>query len=178
MKGWAKVAEDRRLLEEVIFPHYAADARIRKIVFVGCESYTARYERDHFRGREYWTVDPDRTHSRHSGKRHLVARLEQLGQHFAPGTIDLIICNGVYGWGLDRLEDCEAALSQCHECLVDEGQLLLGWNDVPKWDPAPLSAVTSLSLFREYVFPPLGVSRYLTNTTYRHTYNFYRKTAS
>jgi hypothetical protein len=79
---------------------------------------------------------------------------------------------------LNRREDCEAALSQCHLCLADEGQLLLGWNDLPKWDPAPLSALESLARFRQCEFPPLGVSRYLTNTSYRHTYDFYRKSAS
>lgn len=178
MKGWAKLAEDRRVLEQVIFAHYAADARIRTVLFVGCESYTADYERDHFPRHEYWTMDPDEAHRRFAGSRHVVARLEELGRHFAPGCLDLIICNGVYGWGLNRREDCEAALSQCHLCLADEGQLLLGWNDVPKWDPAPLSALESLARFRQCEFPPLGVSRYLTNTSYRHTYDFYRKSAS
>jgi len=177
-RSWAKAAEDRRVLEQTIFAHYAADPRIETVLFVGCESYTADYERKHFPAHEYWTVDPDESHRRFAGKRHVVARLEDLGQHFTSGSLDLIICNGVYGWGLNRLPDCEAALSQCHLCLVAGGHLLIGWNDVPKWDPAPLAAIENLRRFSEYVFPPLGTARYLTDTTYRHTYNFYRKTAS
>lgn len=178
MPCWAQVAEDRRVLETVIFRHYAADAQIETVLFVGCESYTAHYERSHFRRHEYWTLDPDPGHRRFAGSRHVVARLEQLNQHFATGSFDLIICNGVYGWGLDRLADCEVALSHCYECLSPSGHLLVGWNDIAKWDPAPLAAIESLKRFSEYEFPPLGTARYLTNTTYRHTFNFYRKTAA
>ena len=101
-----------------------------------------------------------------------------LAKHFPPDTFDLIICNGVYGWGLDRLPDCEAAISQCNLCLVDGGHLLLGWNDLPRWDPAPLAKVSGLARFSEYTFPPLGTWQYLTDTAYRHTYNFYRKRVS
>ena len=31
------------------------------------------------------------------------------------------------------------------------------------------------ALFRKYTFPPLGTWRYLTDTPYRHTFDFYRK---
>jgi hypothetical protein len=178
MSNWARVAEDRRVLERIIFAFYTLEPGIRTVLFVGCESYTADYERRHFPSHEYWTLDPDESHRRFGGKRHVVARLEELGRHFGPGSLDLIICNGVYGWGLNRLADCEAALSQCHLCLARDGHLLLGWNDVPRWNPAPITAIENLRLFTEYEFPPLGSTRYLTDTSYRHTYNFYRKAAS
>jgi len=35
--------------------------------------------------------------------------------------------------------------------------------------------VSSRALFRKYTFPPLGTWRYLTDTPYRHTFDFYRK---
>jgi SAM-dependent methyltransferase len=178
VRGWAKLAEDRRVLENIIFAHYRDDADIRTVLFVGCESYTAHYQRTHFAAHEFWTLDPNEAHRRFGARRHVVARLEELGLQFPPGTFNLIICNGVYGWGLDRLADCEAAIQQCHLCLAEGGHLLLGWNDLAKWDPAPLAKVSALARFSEYTFPPLGTWQYLTDTSYRHTYSFYRKSAS
>jgi SAM-dependent methyltransferase len=169
------LTEDRRVLEQVIFAHYTALAEVRTVLFVGCESYTEHYERSFFAGHNYWTIEVDPGRRRFGGKRHVTGRLEQLGQHFPRGFFDLIVCNGVYGWGLDLAKDCETALSECHACLADNGHLIFGWNDIPRWDPAPLALVRAFSSFAEHVVPTLG-SKYLTETTYRHTYRFLQKT--
>lgn len=168
--------EDRRVLEQVIFTYYAKDQHIKTVLFVGCDWYTAHYQRRYFTTHNYWTIDPDVSRRRFGARQHVVARLEELGHYFPGGFFDLIICNGVYGWGLNRAEDCEAALSQCHACLADAGHLLLGWNDVPHRDPAPLSSVRSLSRFLPYSFPAFGTWQYLADTPGRHTYYFYQKT--
>jgi hypothetical protein len=169
------LTEDRRVLEQIIFGHYCNDPHIQTVLFVGCDSYTAHYERRYFAAHDYWTMDPDATLSRFGAKQHVIARLEELGRHFSSGFFDLIICNGVYGWGLNSAEDCEAAISQCHVCLADSGHLLIGWNDVPGRDPAPLSEVRSLSRFSKMRFPAFGAWHHLTNTPNRHTYYFYQK---
>jgi SAM-dependent methyltransferase len=169
------LTEDRRVLEQIIFPHYARDAHIKTVLFVGCDWYTAHYQHRYFSTHNYWTLEPDKTHRRFGAKQHVAARLEELGRHFPQGFFDLIICNGVYGWGLDRAEDCEAAMSQCHTCLAQGGHLLLGWNDTPQRDPAPLSRVRSLARFSPYSFPAFGAWQYLTNTRGRHVYYFYQK---
>ncbi len=169
------LTEDRRVLEQIIFAHFCSDPRIRTVLFVGCDSYTAHYERRYFAAHNYWTVDPDPAVSRFGAKQHIIARLEELDRYFSTGFFDLIICNGVYGWGLDSAEDCEAAISQCHACLADAGHLLIGWNDVPGRDPAPLSEVRSLSRFSKQRFPAFGAWQHLTNTPNRHTYCFYQK---
>ena len=169
------LTEDRRVLEQVIFPYYGDDPRIRTLLFVGCDSYTAHYQRRYFPGHDYWTVDPDATCRRFGAKQHVIAPLQEIDRHFSSGFFDLIIFNGVYGWGLNTLEDCETAIANCHSRLSDGGHLLLGWNDVPGRDPAPLSAVSSLARFSACSFPPLGSCRHLTDTPNRHTYCFYQK---
>jgi hypothetical protein len=169
------LTEDRRVLEKIIFEYYRSNSHIKTVLFVGCDSYTTHYQRCYFAAHDYWTIDPDATRRKFGAKQHVVTRLEELGQHFPTGFFNLIICNGVYGWGLNCVEDCDTAMSQCHSCLADAGHMLLGWNDVPRWDPAPLSKVRSLSLFSRYAFPPFGAWQYLTDTPYRHTYYFFQK---
>ncbi|HTT41456.1 MAG TPA: class I SAM-dependent methyltransferase [Steroidobacteraceae bacterium] len=166
---------DRQVLEEVIFPHFCALATVRTVLFVGCGSYTAHYQRRYFPSADYWTLEPDPSLRRYGATQHVVAPFEELARHFTENSIDLIICNGVYGWGLDRAEQCEAAFSQAHVCLRPGGFLLLGWDDVPRRTPVPLESLPSLARFRRYELPALATWRYLTHTPYRHTYDFYQK---
>lgn len=167
--------EDRRILEQVIFPFYRADARFASILFVGCNTYTAHYPQRFFPAADFRTIEPDAALQRFGAARHVVAPLEEVGAHFAAGTLDLIICNGVFGWGLDTAAQCEAAFSQCHACLRAEGQFVFGWDDLPRRTPVALETIAALARFRRFSFPPLGTWRYLTDTPYRHTFDFYVK---
>jgi SAM-dependent methyltransferase len=101
--------------------------------------------------------------------------MEEIGKHIPAGSLDLIICNGVFGWGLDDADNCEKAFAAAHEALKPGGQMLLGWNDVPRRCPFPLESIASLSKFRKHEFPLFGNWRYLTDTVYRHTFDFYLK---
>jgi SAM-dependent methyltransferase len=167
---------DRRVLEQVIIPGYLVDPRIRRVLFVGCSNYTTRYERRFFASHDYWTIEPNPKTRRYGSKQHVIARLEQLSDHFQPGFFDLIICNGVYGWGLDSAEQCEIAFANCHTCLAPGGHLVIGWDDIPPHRPAVLlPEITSLARFDKFQFPVLGSQRYLTDTPYRHIYEFYQR---
>jgi len=167
--------EDRRVLERIIFPHFTALPDLRSVLFVGCDWYTKHYEAAFFSTEEFWTIDSAASARKFAGRRHLVAPLEELPAHFAEEYFDLIICNGVYGFGLDSLTQCEQGFAACHARLRTGGYFILGWDDIPARTPVPLADVSSLRLFRQFTFPPLGTWRYLTETPYRHTYDFYRK---
>ncbi len=168
---------DRRVLEKIIIPGYLADPAVKTVLFVGCDNYTVHYERLYFSQHEYWTLEPDPQLRRYGAKRrHVIAPLEELAEYFPERYLDLIICNGVYGWGLNAPEQCEAAFAQCHASLNPGGHLLIGWNDVPRQHASiALSDVASLGQFERYEFPSLGTSHYVTDTPYRHTYDFYCK---
>jgi SAM-dependent methyltransferase len=167
--------EDRRTLERVVFPYLLALPNTKKVLFVGCDWYTRHYERTFFHGCEYWTIDVSPDARRFAGKRHIVTGLQDLGQHFPEGYFDLIICNGVYGFGLDARENIEQAFDQCYSRLRDDGSFLLGWNEIPARTPVPLESLRSLGRFRTSVCPALGTWRHVTDTPYRHTYDFYRR---
>jgi len=162
-------------MERDIFPEYARDPSIKRMLFVGCGRYTAHYQQLFFPTKDFWTIEPDPGAAGFGAKQHVIAPLEDLDRHFPPAHFDFILCNGVYGWGLDRHEQLEAAFAQCHSRLRNDGHLFFGWDDIPQRAPVDLDTVSSRALFRKYTFPPLGTWRYLTDTPYRHTFDFYRK---
>lgn len=166
---------DRIILEQSILPFYVSQPDIRTVLFVGCSSYTVQYQRQFFSRVNFWTIEPDATRARYGSNKHVIAPLENLEQHFAANTFDLIICNGVYGWGLDRPDQLETAFRQCHACLRSGGYFLLGWDDIPERAPVALDSVSSLQRFNRHEFPVLGTWRLATDTPYRHTFDFYRK---
>lgn len=171
----SKHTPDRETLEQVILPAYARRGDIRTVLFVGCDWYTRHYEQM-FSGANYWTLDPDPWKRRFGARRHLVAGLEDIDTHFAPGSVDLIVCNGVYGWGLNSRVDCERAFEGCFGSLRESGHFILGWNDRPTRRPVPLESLASLARFRPERFDGLG-SSYLANPAKRHVFNFYTKPA-
>ncbi len=167
--------EDRRVLEQVIFPCLLRLPNIRRILFVGCDWYTKHYERMFFRDRDYCTIDVSSNARRFGARRHVMAGLEELDRYFVEGYFDLILCNGVYGFGLDTAPALERAIDRCWSRLRDGGYFVFGWDDIPERTPVPLGASAALRRFRRFELPELNAWRYLTDTPYRHTYDFYTK---
>ena len=165
--------EDRRVLEQVIFQYFLRREVCRDVLFVGCDWYTEGYNKWFEEKKNYWTIDVDPSSRKYGAKQHIVDRLQDLGRHFQVGTFDVIVCNGVFGWGLDARPDVEQAFLACYRCLRDDGVLVIGWDDVEERCPFPLEQCRSLRVFAPFTFPPLGTSEYQTATPYRHTYTFY-----
>ena len=174
-----KKTEDRRVLEQLIFPYYATRSDIHSVLFVGCDWYTGHYGKAFFRGHDYWTIEPSEPGRKFGSKgHHVVASWEKLGEHFPERYFDLIIANGVYGFGLNTRAQCEAAFAESYSRLREGGHLVFGWNDVPERTPVPLQDIASLRRFTPWTFPAFHSWRYLTDTPHRHVYDFYVKTES
>lgn len=166
--------EDRRLLERVVLPHLAQADGFDRVLFVGCDWYTTQYEQL-FSGKEYWTLDKDPGRRRYGAARHVTAALVELPEHFRGGHFDVIVVNGVLGWGLDDREEAEASLEACGRALREGGVLVLGWNDVAEKRPLRPEESRSLARLQPWVFPPLGTARHVTATANRHTFSFYMR---
>jgi hypothetical protein len=166
--------EDRRVLEQLIFPYFLRDDTRHNILFVGCSWCTKGYSK-RFEKKNYWTIDIWPWKKRYGARQHIVDGLQNLDKHFKPGALDLILCNGVFGWGLDSKADVERAFQACFGALRDDGVLVVGWDDVEERRPFPLAESECLRAFKPLVFPPLGTAEYLTGTPDRHTYTFYIK---
>jgi SAM-dependent methyltransferase len=167
--------EDRRVLEQVIFPYFLHDDTYNDVLFVGCSWCTKSYNKRFEEKKNYWTIDMWPWKRRYGAKQHIVDELQSLGKHFKRGALDLILCNGVFGWGLDAKADVEKAFHACFDSLREGGVLVVGWDDVEEQRPFPLEECRSLRAFRPFAFPPLGTAEYLTDTPDRHTYTFYVK---
>jgi SAM-dependent methyltransferase len=169
-----KNSEDRLVLEEIIFPALNSLNELNRILFVGCQWYTKIYNKI-FKEKDYYTMDINPKTKKYGAKKHIIDSLENVCKYFDEGKLDLIICNGVWGWGLNDRSQTEIAFQACYKCLRKGGIFLLGWDDIPEYRPFPLDICESLKLFKPFVFKPLSTSQYLTSTTYRHTYNFFTK---
>jgi SAM-dependent methyltransferase len=171
--------EDRRVLEQVIFPSFLEADRYGDILFVGCHWYTQGYnKRFEERKKNYWTIEIRPAMRKYGAKQHIVDAMQNIGKHFKPDSLDLILCNGVFGWGLDARPDVEQAFQACYECLRPGGVLVIGWDDIDERRPFPLEECASLRQFQPFVLNPLGTDRYATDTPWQHTYNFYVKPQS
>ena len=166
---------DRELLERQILPAFGRDPTITRVLFCGCAPYTSSYGAV-FAGAEYWTVDPHPRHRRFGARHHLVGRLESLQQHNVP-AFDLIICNGVLGWGLSTPPQAEAAFLACYATLTAGGHLLLGWNDVKPRNRVRPEGVAALRQFDHTAYGRFG-PRIRVAGSHRHVFDFYRKSDS
>ena len=169
--------EDRRVLEQVILPEYARRTDIARILFVGCAAYTQRYGAL-FGAREYWTIDPVARRSRYGSRHHIVDQLQNLNRHVQPSYFDLIICNGVLGWGLNAPADADSAFAACLTHLRAGGDLMLGWNNIAPRNRVLPDDVPALRRFERVTFGPVQTSRWVVDAANRHVFDFYQKPLS
>ena len=165
---------DRLILEKIILPHLAATNSYKRILFVGCSAYTQWY-REFFNNEEYWTIDPIDMKRRYGSDRHVIDSIINVRKHVEKDYFDIILMNGVIGFGLNQIGDIERAVDACYEVLARQGILLVGWNDTRRRTPVDLHSIRALGKFREYYFEPLQACHFRAEGASRHTYSFYRK---
>jgi SAM-dependent methyltransferase len=166
-------SEDRLVLEQQILPAYAREPGITRVLFSGCAVYTQQYEAQ-FAAAEYWTIDRSRRQRRYGARRHIVDTLQHLALHVPRGYFDLVVCNGILGWGVDTQEEADAAFAACYAALREGGYLLLGWNDVFPRNRVSPDELRSLAQFERVPFGPFA-ARLRVASSHRHVFDFYRK---
>jgi hypothetical protein len=84
-----------------------------------------------------------------------------------------VVCNGVYGYGLNDAGDLRRAGDGFHAVLRPGGLLIFGWNNVPAHDP--LGLASRAGVFGGFVparSAPFGDWRHEVPSRNRHTYEF------
>lgn len=169
-------SHDRYLLEELIFAELSARRDVKRVLFVGCDSYTEHYA-DFFPHQHFVTMDVDPAKARYGAQSHLVDDFARVDVHFPARSLDAVICNGVIGWGLDRPEEIDRAAQGAFQCLRPGGIFVVGWNDIPPWRPAPFHELDGFRRFRRLTLPPFPTPVYPTLTRLCHVYSFYARPA-
>ena len=169
-----KKRRDRAVLEQVIFPELLRSADLNRILFVGCAWYTLHYPRL-FRERDFITMEISPEEARYGSAHHIVDSCENIDRHFSPVSLDVVILNGVYGFGLNQLPAIEQTLQAIHNSLKVDGLFIFGWNNMPATAPYRIEELIGLNRFEPYVFPPLGTAIIETDPKNRHRFQFYRK---
>src|SRR5215203_6252199 len=113
---WRLATPDRVFLEDVIVPGFLAMDEFHRVLDIGVAWYTRSSPRL-FASVDYWTVDVDPAKQRLAGAKHHTVSATRLTDAFQPSTFDLVVCNGVIGWGLNEPADVEKALDACAEVM-------------------------------------------------------------
>lgn len=164
--------EDRTILEQTILSYCAKTNAYQRILFVGCQWYTKHYER-RFAHKEYWTIELEPQFAKYGARHHVIDSVTNLSLHFQDLFFDVIVYNGVFGWGINTQEDAEIAFEQCFRCLRSQGLLVFGWNNTPELSPFLPETCPTWDQFQPFVFPPLATSEYsVTNRMQNHTFRF------
>jgi SAM-dependent methyltransferase len=166
---------DRAILERQVLPAFAADPSLRSLLFVGCGRYTRHYAALFAPATErFRTLDIDPRRARFGNTGHVVAPLQHVAEHLAPASVDGVVCNGVYGFGIYERDELAKALRASHAVLRPGGTFVLGWNDVAAFAPFdPLEVALAAGFVRDATL--LGAWRVGTDTPTRHTFDTYSR---
>ena len=161
--------EDRNVLESIIFPHILSKFNPKTILDIGREDYQKFYN-EFFHGREFWTIDYDPAKKEFGAKNHITDNVVNLKNHFKDNYFNLILMNGVFGWGLNKEKEVQTAFNAIYDILKPNGLFIFGWND----DIIPLRKINGLKKLKPYYFKPLGGAEFKCENG-GHTYSFYVK---
>jgi SAM-dependent methyltransferase len=153
-------------------------ARPKRCLFVGLDKYNWHYHRK--MEVEFHTIDFDAENAVYGRPgRHVTGCVKQLTSYYDSGFFDVIINNGLVGYGIDNATDFARMMQECHAALAPGGELVLGFNDRPDKCDFPVRDSAALSLFEPFVPPIAGVSDVVHKfeDASQHIYLFLKKAA-
>jgi hypothetical protein len=153
---WSLRKPDRRYMEKTLLPAFARSAP-KRVLNVGTQIYCRHYETIFAKaGSEFWTMDiaPEAAEFGAPG-RHVVGSVVQADQYFKPNYFDLILLNGVFGFGVNEKNDRTQTLAALRKLIRPGGVLLVGWNnDKTEDDVVALARATGFHYGNPLGLPP------------------------
>jgi hypothetical protein len=169
-----KLRKDRILLEQTIFPFLIQSDPYQRILFVGTAWYNLHYPRL-FQHKEFWTLEIDPNLAPFGSRNHTIDSCTTIDRHFHENSLDCIILNGVFGFGLNDPNEMEQTCIAIHKTLKPDGLLILGYNTLPDSTPCPIDHIQALKLFSPFTFPPLNTHILQSDPTNQHWFQFLSK---
>jgi SAM-dependent methyltransferase len=171
LKNHLRARASRIFLDGEILPWIAK--HYSRVLSVGTAPYAFQAEKLFRRGREhYTTIEPETGPALWGARNHIVAPIQEIGRHRPIGHFDCIVFNGVFGFGIDTLEEQRHTIKVLYDALAPGGLLLVGWNTNLTLDPE------ELGLFDSYFVPAESLpwphrTRFPLPET--HVYDFYTR---
>ncbi|MFQ1061506.1 class I SAM-dependent methyltransferase [Bordetella trematum] len=171
---------DRRFLEGPVFGFYNACYAARRprarCLFIGLDRYNWHYHRLLQLDFHTLDIDPGRRRYGQPG-RHRVGDATALRDLYASGVFDLVIANGLVGYGINDAESFEKLLAGVVHVLRPGGRFLLGYNARPDRASYPVAALLARSALLPEHAPIEGMlgGGWLADDASRHCYALCRK---
>lgn len=120
---------DRVALVNDVIPEFAGLGG--EILWVGCRGYTeSYYAMLAAKGARVTTMDHDPAVEKHGLKgRHVTGDICEADKLFRPAQFDGVLCNGIYGGGVETPEARDRMMKACAAILKPGGRFLLGWDN-------------------------------------------------
>jgi SAM-dependent methyltransferase len=172
-------AANRQFLEQSVFGYInrmagQAPGTI-KTLFVGVDKHNWHYPR--LLKTEFHSLDIEAGKAVYGQPgRHWTGSATSVAGHYGDNAFDVVVANGLLGFGIDEAQGCRHLLENCEAVLKPGGLLVLGYND--RSDRVPYAVLPmALGLFDEFTPPIAEVAGALhrVDDSFQHVYLFLTK---
>jgi|TARA_R100001143_G_C3359115_1_gene134452 hypothetical protein len=168
---------DRLFLEGELFTYlneqYGPNA---DILFIGIDRYNWHYPR--LLMGNFHSIDLNPRNKRYGiQKTHTTGSATELTRYYPNSRFDIVIANGLVGYGIDTVDAFDAVLRGCHALLRTQGMLIIGYNDTPdllSFDPSSAPCMQHFKMTIPAI-PGVDNAYHRTETKTNHTFIFLQK---
>lgn len=156
----------RQYMQTTLIPALASAER-RRMLFVGAQPYNlAFYRHCEALKIDVWSIDYDSASAPYGAPQgHFVGDIKQIGILAPQLKFDVIVFNGILGFGVNSPADAVSALEAMAQVAEPDALLIIGWNpgrtdgqEIVALRPR-LTRATLGDLPSEIEFPAMGVQR-------------------
>ncbi len=121
---------DRSFLEREIF-NYLNNivSQNNNLLFIGVANYTKHYWK--LLDYKVFTIDFDPQKKCFGSSNHNIGSATNLNDFYPSNFFSVIIANGLLGYGMNSQFEFNQMIDQAHNCLCNNGILILGYNENP-----------------------------------------------
>lgn len=170
---------NRVFLEEAVFAYLNALAaesnHAGKTLFVGLDKHNWHYPRLLVSEFHSLDIQPRQAIYGPAG-RHWTGSATEMADHYGQHVFDVVVANGLLGYGINDALDFRRLLAQCEHVLKPGGLLVLGYNDKPERVSFPVLP-TVREFFDPFVPPISGVNdiEHRIHDPFQHVFIFLKK---
>ncbi len=174
-------AFSRMFLEQEIFGYInqqfrrGAGTPAARCLFIGLDKHNWHYDR--LLDLDFYSMDLNPRNAVYGqANRHVVGSATELSAYYPPRSFDVVVANGLIGFGLDTEEAFDRLMFECHRVLTDDGVLVLGYNDKPDRLSFRVEQAAGFQAFKTFEpgIPGMTGARHVVADKFQHCYVFLR----